>query len=76
MSHDEAARVAFWIESMERSYALAEAIMRHPLAECGERFASIPEAAVDARVEMLFSTTGSPAGSSASSPSAPAWSPT
>lgn len=57
MSNDEAARVAYWIESMERSYALAEAIMRHPLAECGERFAAIPEAAMDARVEMLFSTT-------------------
>jgi D-alanyl-D-alanine dipeptidase len=57
MSHDEAARVAFWKEYMERSYALAEAIIRHPLQESRERFASIPAAAEAAGVQMQFSTT-------------------
>jgi len=57
MVHDEAARVAFWIEYMEQSYALAEAIIRHPLQESGEGFASIPAAAEAAGVEMHFSFT-------------------
>lgn len=57
MAHDEAARVAFWIEYMERSYAQAEAIMRHPLEECGEGFASIPAAAEAAGVEIALSST-------------------
>jgi D-alanyl-D-alanine dipeptidase len=57
MAHDEAARVAFWIEYMERSYALTEAIIRYPLQESREPFASIPAAAEGAGVEMHFSTT-------------------
>lgn len=57
MVHDEVARVAFWVEYMEQSYALTEAIMRHPLQECREGFASIRAAAEDAKVEMQFSTT-------------------
>jgi D-alanyl-D-alanine dipeptidase len=57
MADDEAARVAFWTEYMERSYALAEAIMRHPLAESHERLASIRDALEDAHLDVLFSTT-------------------
>lgn len=57
MAQDEAARVAFWIEYMERSYALAEAIMRHPLQESREGLASIRAAAEQAGVEMCFSST-------------------
>src|SRR5512137_429218 len=57
MVHDEAARVAFWVEYMEQSYALAEAIMRHPLQESREGFASIPAAAEEAGVDLRFSTT-------------------
>jgi D-alanyl-D-alanine dipeptidase len=57
MSQDEAARVAFWIEYMERSHALAEAIIRHPLQESGEGFASMPAAAEAAGVDVRFSTT-------------------
>ena len=57
MTHDEAARVAFWIEYMERSYTLAQEIMAHPLQESRERFASIQAAAADAGVEMQFSST-------------------
>ena len=57
MVHDEAARVAFWVEYMEQSYTLAEAIIRHPLEESGEGFASIRAAAEAAGVDMRFSTT-------------------
>jgi D-alanyl-D-alanine dipeptidase len=57
MAHDEAARVAFWVEYMERSYAMTEAIIRYPLRESRERFASIPAAAEAAGVEMQFSAT-------------------
>jgi D-alanyl-D-alanine dipeptidase len=57
MVHDEAARVAFWVEYMEQSYALTEAIMRHPLQEIREGFASIRAAAEAAGVEVRFSTT-------------------
>ena len=57
MSYDEASHVAYWIEHMERSYVLTEAIMRHPLAESGEPFGSIPDAMRLSGVEVLFSTT-------------------
>ena len=57
MSYDETDRVAFWVDYMDRSYALAEEIMRYPLAETGEGFASIPEAMQAANVEVQFSTT-------------------
>ena len=57
MSYDETDRIAFWIDYMDRSYALAEEIMRYPLAETGEGFASIPEAMQAANVEVQFSTT-------------------
>jgi D-alanyl-D-alanine dipeptidase len=57
MVHDEATRVAFWVEYMEQSYALTEAIMRHPLRESREGFASIRTAAEGAGVEVRFSTT-------------------
>jgi D-alanyl-D-alanine dipeptidase len=57
MVHDEAARVAFWVEYMEQSYALTEAIVRHPLQESREGFASIRAAAEAAGVDVRFSTT-------------------
>jgi D-alanyl-D-alanine dipeptidase len=57
MVHDEAARVAFWVEYMEQSYALTEAIMRHPLEESREGFVSIRAAAEAAGVDVRFSTT-------------------
>jgi len=57
MTQDETARVAFWVEYMEQSYALTEAIMRHPLQESGEGFASIRAAAEAAGVDVRFSTT-------------------
>jgi len=57
MAEDEAARVAFWVEYMEQSYALTEAIMRHPLQESREGFASIRAAAEAAGADVRFSTT-------------------
>ncbi len=54
---DEAARRAYWTQQMERGYALAQEIWAAPVHECGEAFASIPDAAAAANVEMQFSTT-------------------
>jgi D-alanyl-D-alanine dipeptidase len=54
---DEDARRQSWIEYMDRSHALFTAMLKYPVAECGERFASIPDAAQAAGVEMHFSET-------------------
>ena len=55
--NDEAARRAYWAEQMELGYAMVEKLIAFPVKECGERFASIPEAAAAANVEMHFSTS-------------------
>ena len=52
---DEDARRCFWTEHMERSHHLLQAMNEHPTAESGEGFASIPDTAEEAGVEMLFS---------------------
>ncbi len=54
---DEAARRAFWAEQMEAGYGFVEQLLTFPVAECGEGFASIPDAAESAGVEMRFSDT-------------------
>ena len=54
---DDAARRAYWAEQMEAGYALIERVLPYEVVECGEGFASIPDAAESAGVEMLFSTT-------------------
>jgi D-alanyl-D-alanine dipeptidase len=54
---DEAARRQFWSESMERGYALLRAMETYEVNECGEGLASIPDAAADAGVEVVFSDT-------------------
>lgn len=51
---DEDARRRFWTEHMERSHLLLEAMAEYPTMESGEGFASIPDAAEEAGVEMLF----------------------
>lgn len=53
----EAARRAYWTEQMELGFQLVRRIMEFPVRECGEGFASIPDAARAAGVEMLFSDT-------------------
>ena len=57
MSYDETSHVAYWVKHMERSHALMEEIIRHPLTESGESLGSIPDAMREAGVEVLFSTT-------------------
>ena len=52
---DEAARRAYWAEQMQMGYELVQQVLDFPVEECGEKFASIPEAADAAGVEMLFS---------------------
>ena len=52
---DEDARRRFWTVHMERSHRLLQAMTEYPTTESGEGFASIPDAAEGAGVEMLFS---------------------
>mgnify|MGYP001206635390 FL=1 len=56
-NHDEAARRAYWTEQMELGYAMVEKLIAFPVNECGEPFASLPDAAASAGVEMEFSTS-------------------
>ncbi len=42
---------------MEQGYALVEKLIAFPVQECGERFASLPDVAAGAGVEMRFSTS-------------------
>jgi D-alanyl-D-alanine dipeptidase len=57
MNNDEAARRAYWADQMEQGYAIVQKLIEFPVNECGERFASILDAAAAANVEMLFSTS-------------------
>jgi D-alanyl-D-alanine dipeptidase len=54
---DEADRRAYWADQMEQGYAMVEQLIAFPVQECGEHFASLPETAAAAGVEMLFSTS-------------------
>ena len=42
---DSAARRGYWTEQMELGYAMVEKLLAFPVSECGEPFASLPEAA-------------------------------
>lgn len=55
--NSETARRAYWTEQMEQGYAMVEKLIAFPVNECGERFASLPDAAAGAGVEMRFSTS-------------------
>lgn len=54
---DDAARRAYWAEQMQAGYELIQRVLPFPVEECGEGFASIPDAAQAAGVEMQFSTS-------------------
>jgi D-alanyl-D-alanine dipeptidase len=56
MASDEARR-RYWADQLERGYDLVRQIQEFPVAECGEGFASLKEAAVTSGVEMRFSTS-------------------
>ncbi|QDT34518.1 M15 family metallopeptidase [Thalassoglobus polymorphus] len=51
---DDSAR-AYWTEQLELGYGMVEELLTFPVEECGEGFASIPDAADAAGVEMQFS---------------------
>ncbi len=57
MIENEAARRAYWTEQLDLGYAMVEQLLEYPVEECGEPFASIPQAAEAAGVEILFSET-------------------
>ena len=57
MNNDEAARRAYWADQMEQGYVIVQKLIAFPVKDCGERFASIPDAAAAANVEMLFSSS-------------------
>lgn len=56
-ANDDAARRAYWAAQMELGYAMVEKLLAFPVNECGERFASLRDAAAAAGVEMQFSDT-------------------
>ncbi|MCA9173652.1 MAG: hypothetical protein KDB14_04125 [Planctomycetales bacterium] len=53
----DAERRRYWTEQMELGYQMVEQLLAFPVAECGEAFASIPDAAERAGIEMAFSDT-------------------
>jgi len=54
---DDLARRKYWAEQMELGYKMVEQLIAYEVEECGESFASIPDASETAGVEMLFSDT-------------------
>ncbi len=52
---DEAARRAFWAESLDAALPFLDAIYAYPVEECGESLASLREAVAEAGVEVVFS---------------------
>lgn len=56
-NNDDTARRAYWAEQMELGYAMVQKLIAFPVNECGERFASLRDAATAANVEMQFSTS-------------------
>lgn len=55
-TNDESRR-EYWSEQLELGYKMVEELEAFPVEECGEGFASIPAAAEEAGIEMLFSTS-------------------
>jgi zinc D-Ala-D-Ala dipeptidase len=52
---DDSARRAYWAEQMQMGYEMIQRTLPFQVRECGEGFASIPDAAESAGIEMLFS---------------------
>jgi len=53
----DAARRRYWTEQMQLGDAFVQRLLAFPVRECGEPFASLPEAASAAAVEMAFADT-------------------
>jgi len=47
----------FWKQQMDEGFAFMETVMRYPVEECGERFASLKDASDEANIEVVFSDT-------------------
>ena len=54
---DEKARCRYLAKNMDHSYELIQSMSKYKIKECGERVVSIPEAALEAGVKILFSET-------------------
>jgi D-alanyl-D-alanine dipeptidase len=54
---DDDARRVYWADQMEQGYEVVQNILKFPVLECVEGFASLPDAAESAGIKMLFSTT-------------------
>ncbi len=52
---DDQSRRDYWAQQMQLGYDLIQQVLPFEVRECGEGFASIPDAAEQASVEMLFS---------------------
>jgi D-alanyl-D-alanine dipeptidase len=52
---DDSARRAYWAKQMQLGYDLIQQVLPFEVDECGEGFASIPDEAAAADVEMMFS---------------------
>jgi len=55
--NDNTQRRAYWTEQMDAGYELIERVIPVEVQECREGFASLPDAAVETGVEMLFSNS-------------------
>lgn len=54
-SADDAARRAYWADTMQAGYDLIQQLLPFEVQECGEGFASLSDAATAAGIEMQFS---------------------
>jgi zinc D-Ala-D-Ala dipeptidase len=55
MADDEAARQKYWADRFDEAHAFMIKAMDYPVADCGERLLSLPDAAREAGVEAAFS---------------------
>jgi len=54
---DKQERRDYWTQQLELGHGMVEELLAYPVEECGEGFASLPDAVAGAGVEMLFSDT-------------------
>jgi D-alanyl-D-alanine dipeptidase len=55
MQHDEAAERKYWADQFDEAYSFMMRAVDCPVADCGERLISLPDAAREAGVEAAFS---------------------
>ncbi len=55
MTHDQVARRSYWTAQLDEAHAFMMRIMDYPVEECGQCLLSLPHAATEAHVEVLFS---------------------